>query len=103
VSTHDYEELKDIVKEWPDFFERPFGDPRISEGALGKLYRDINNEKAMTLFLKNEFKNSIKLDYTLDINILNQAKNPEIMHNYLKIIHKSIVAPMEKSIKRILA
>ncbi len=48
-----------MLEQWPDFFEKPQPNPRISENSLGKLYRDINNQKAMRQFLHNEYMNSM--------------------------------------------
>ena len=39
--------IDQIVQDWPDFFEKPYREMRVSLGILGQLYRDISNEKAM--------------------------------------------------------
>lgn len=58
------------MQDWPDFFEKPYKEMRISNGILGQLYRDISNEKAMEELLRFDWENSIKLEYELDTRIL---------------------------------
>ena len=73
VSLTELEEVQKLLDKWPDFFEKPNSNIRISEGILGKLYREINNQKALKEFLKNEYIHSILLMYELDYAILNQV------------------------------
>ena len=50
--------IKDIQEQftcWPDFFEKDNQESRISTGVLGKLYRDIRNEKAMDDFITADY------------------------------------------------
>ena len=54
VSPDHFEHLQKVLdKKWPDFFEKPNAPLRISDGVLGKLYRDINNEKPLNDFIQN--------------------------------------------------
>ena len=70
VSKENYGRYEQLIKEWPDFFEKTWTKMRPSEGILGKLYRDICENTSMVDLLENEYKNSIKLDYVLEPLIL---------------------------------
>ena len=55
VSKEEYEGLDKLITEWPDFFEKPWKKIRKSNGILGKLFRDINNEKAVEELLRDDW------------------------------------------------
>jgi len=83
VSKEEYEGIEKLIDEWPDFFEKPWKKIRKSNGILGKLFRDINNEKAVEELLRVDWLHSIKLQYTLDEKILGLSKDKSKMHSYL--------------------
>lgn len=102
MSKQEYASLERLVREWPDFFEKEFKRIRKSEGVLGKLYRDIQNESAMDAFLRNDYKHSIMLDYQLDPRILSLPLNVNEMHKLLQIAFQKLVAPMTLRIKQLM-
>lgn len=103
VSPKDFEGVQQLLDKWPDFFEKsPQYKVRISSGILGKLYREINNTKAQVQFMKNEFKFSIKLKYTLDLKILKMATHPLIMHAYLPELYTKVYVPFERALRSIM-
>jgi len=46
-----------IKRTYPDFLEKPRCTVRVSEGILGKLYRDLNMDDRIKSFIENQFKN----------------------------------------------
>lgn len=64
------EQYDRLVVEWPDFFEKNNKEMRISEGILGQMYRDINNEVPMANLIQFDYEKSIKRQYNLDARIL---------------------------------
>ena len=44
-------DIQDAFTCWPDFFEKDNQESRVSHGVLGRLYRDIRNERAMDDFI----------------------------------------------------
>lgn len=70
VSKKNFMFLNKIAEENPDFLERGFKEKK-SQGVLGHLYRDAKSDDALKEFMNNEWKNSIKLDYVIDENIIN--------------------------------
>ena len=80
---------------------------RISKGVLGKLYRDINNQKALAQYLKNEYMYSIRNMHEINMKIVqklveNVGSSYPQMHYYLIGIYSDIVLPMERSLKEIM-
>lgn len=91
-----------MVTAWPDYFEKNNKEIRISDGVLGKMYRDISNEVPMNNLLNFDYKKSIQLDYELDSRILGQTKNREFMHSYLLLVYNEIVLPMTMRLRQIM-
>jgi len=48
-----------MVTAWPDYFEKNNKEIRISDGVLGKMYRDISNDVPMTNLLNYDYQKSI--------------------------------------------
>ena len=46
VQREDFLKMMRMLKQWPDFFEKTHKPMRESVGILGKLYRDLSNEKS---------------------------------------------------------
>ena len=88
-----------MVHDWPDYFEKPYKEMRVSTGILGQLFRDISNEKAMEELLRFDWENAIKNDYELDTRILAQTKDSVLMHSYLAEVYHEVVKPMNQRLK----
>ena len=110
VAPENYRDIQKFLNsENPDFMERANHrkDTYASKGVLGQLYRDINGQEAIRLFMCNDFVNAIKLMYKMDENILGlvgkDLKNIEVMHSYLPICFNNIVIPMQHRLKKIMS
>ena len=83
---------RDLDDDFPDFMERDPSKSYVSNGILGILYRDIQNENALYQFIKNDWENSICLQYSLDDKILGLvSSSSRQMHQYLFEVYREIV------------
>ena len=64
-----------VTKIFPDFLEKDPAKTVKSDGVLGHLYRDVKNDEAQDQFFKNDWENSILLQYEMDKNIMGLIKN----------------------------
>lgn len=83
VAQEAYQKYDNLLEDWPDFFEKPYKKMRISQGILGKLFRDIDINQIYEASLRDDYKHSICLDYELDNAILSLCKDKKVMHSYL--------------------
>jgi len=88
VSKDEYKGIEELIDAWPDFFEKPWKKITKSNGILGKLFRDINNEKAVEELLRDDWMHSINLRYNLDEKILALVKDKATMHSYLQKVFR---------------
>ena len=93
VAKQNFEDIKrDLDDDFPDFMERDPSKSYVSNGILGILYRDIQNENALYQFIKNDWENSICLQYSLDDKILGLvSSSSRQMHQYLFEVYREIV------------
>jgi hypothetical protein len=102
VAKSAYDHLEESLKEWPDFFEKPWKKIRKSNGILGKLFREISNTKVIDDLLEDDYNHSIRLNYKLDAKILALSKNHTQMFKYLRPVFKQIVRPLIQAIRQIM-
>ncbi|CDW77053.1 rna-directed rna polymerase [Stylonychia lemnae] len=102
VPKQNFEHLSKLLDDWPDFFEKSNQKARVSQGILGKLYRDINNESAIRDFMKNQFKFQVLFQYELNHQILQKCSNFKLLNHYLPKVFKSIVKPMEVQFRQLM-
>ena len=102
VAEEAYKKYDNLLEDWPDFFEKPYKKMRISQGILGKLFRDIDINQIYEAALRDDYKHSICLDYELDMTILNLCKDKKMMHSYLQKVFKVIVKPYIINLREIM-
>ena len=102
VPPNAFKKIRETQDRWPDFFEKDHEEMRISDGVLGHLYRDISNVEAWEAFILRDHQSSIKYEYDLSSEIIDQAKNKSIMHRYLSEVYSALVKPCVAKLKQIM-
>jgi hypothetical protein len=75
---------------------------RESQGILGKLYRDLSNEKSYKEFMTNQYKFQVCLAWELDPNIMKKVSSIPAFISYLSPVYEQIVKPMERQIRELM-
>lgn len=70
VQREDFLKMMRMLKQWPDFFEKTHKPMRESVGILGKLYRDLSNEKSFREYMQNQYKYQVQMQWEIEPRLL---------------------------------